>query len=38
MVRELTRVRESLGTAGASGRVADIALEMARPKARREAS
>jgi len=38
MVAELARVRDSLGTAGASRRVADIAIEMASPHARREAS
>ena len=38
MVTELARVRESLGTAGASHRVADIAVQMASPSARREAS
>ena len=38
MVAELARVRDSLGTAGASRRVADIALQMASANARREAS
>jgi lipid-A-disaccharide synthase len=38
MVGELGRVRESLGTAGASRRVAALALEMAIPDMRREAS
>jgi lipid-A-disaccharide synthase len=38
MIEALTRVRGSLGTAGAAGRVASIALEMATPQGRREAS
>lgn len=38
MIAELTRVRELLGTAGASHRVADIAVQMATPNERREAS
>lgn len=38
MIDELARVRGSLGTAGAAGRVATMALEMAGPQARREAS
>ena len=38
MISELTRVRDSLGTAGASRRVAEIVLQMASPDARREAS
>src|SRR4051812_35992253 len=38
MVAELARVRESLGTAGAAGRVATMALEMAKGAERREAS
>ena len=38
MIGELARVRDSLGTPGASRRVATMALEMAAPTARREAS
>jgi lipid-A-disaccharide synthase len=38
MVEALGRVRESLGTAGAAGRVAMMALELAAPAVRREAS
>lgn len=38
MVDSLALVRESLGTAGAAQRVATIALELAAPTARREAS
>jgi lipid-A-disaccharide synthase len=38
MVAELARVRESLGTAGAAGRVARMALDMANATERREAS
>ena len=38
MVEELALVRDSLGTAGASGRVATMALELAASAERREAS
>lgn len=38
MVEELGRVRDSLGTAGAAGRVATMALELAGNAERREAS
>jgi len=38
MVSELARVRDSLGTAGASRRVATMALELAASAERREAS
>ena len=38
MVSELARVRDSLGTAGASRRVATMALELASGAERREAS
>ena len=38
MVDELARVRDSLGTAGAAGRVATMALELAGGAERREAS
>ena len=38
MVKELARVRDSLGTAGAAGRVATMALELAGKAEQREAS